>query len=304
MTLAKPILVTGIHRSGTTWMGRMLAQVPGIAYVHEPFNKNVRPGLCAAGFQCWYPYLDDTNGERYYRALADTLHLRYNLRAELRAIHSPKDVGRMVRDFARMERYRLSHARPLIKDPIALLSAEWLAARFQMDVIVLIRHPAGFASSLKQWNMSHPFSDFLQQERALQGPLAPFVAEIREFAAYEHELVDQAALLWKMLYTVIADYRQRHPDWVFVRQEDLAADPLAGFRELYARVGLPFTEAAQEGIRASSQTNKSLDKRMSIRRNSRETRYSWKKRLTTEEIDRIYAAVRDISPQFYGDDEW
>jgi len=36
--MRKPILVTGSHRSGTTWAGRSLVLAPNTAYIHEPFN--------------------------------------------------------------------------------------------------------------------------------------------------------------------------------------------------------------------------------------------------------------------------
>ena len=36
----RPILVTGSHLSGTTWVGRMIAVSPCVAYLHEPFNLN------------------------------------------------------------------------------------------------------------------------------------------------------------------------------------------------------------------------------------------------------------------------
>jgi LPS sulfotransferase NodH len=32
----RPILVTGAHRSGTTWVGKMLALAAGTGYAHEP----------------------------------------------------------------------------------------------------------------------------------------------------------------------------------------------------------------------------------------------------------------------------
>ena len=32
----KPILVTGSHRSGSTWVGKMLATSPSVNYIHEP----------------------------------------------------------------------------------------------------------------------------------------------------------------------------------------------------------------------------------------------------------------------------
>src|SRR5262245_50878268 len=33
------ILITGSHRSGTTWVGRMIASHPRVVYLSEPFNR-------------------------------------------------------------------------------------------------------------------------------------------------------------------------------------------------------------------------------------------------------------------------
>ena len=38
LMLTRHVLVTGAHRSGTTWVGRTLAHHPSCVYVHEPFN--------------------------------------------------------------------------------------------------------------------------------------------------------------------------------------------------------------------------------------------------------------------------
>ena len=38
LSIEAPILVTGAHRSGTTWVGRMLCASGEAHYVSEPFN--------------------------------------------------------------------------------------------------------------------------------------------------------------------------------------------------------------------------------------------------------------------------
>jgi hypothetical protein len=43
-----PILVTGAHRTGTTWVGKMLAASPQVAYISEPLNVWHRPGVLRA----------------------------------------------------------------------------------------------------------------------------------------------------------------------------------------------------------------------------------------------------------------
>ena len=50
----RPILVTGAHRSGTTWVGKMLAASREVAYISEPLNKWHRPGVMAIPVEYWY----------------------------------------------------------------------------------------------------------------------------------------------------------------------------------------------------------------------------------------------------------
>ena len=38
----------------------------------------------------------------------------------------------------------------LLKDPIACMSSEYLHREFEMDVVIIIRHPAAFVSSLQK----------------------------------------------------------------------------------------------------------------------------------------------------------
>ena len=59
-----------------------------------------------------------------------------------------------------------------------------------------------------------------------------------------------------MLYNAVDGYRERHPDWVYLRHEDASADPSRTFEQLYARLGLELTEEARRSIeRASASEN-------------------------------------------------
>ena len=53
----RPILVTGAHRTGTTWVGRLLAAAPAVAYISEPLNVLHRPGVFRAKVANWYTYI-------------------------------------------------------------------------------------------------------------------------------------------------------------------------------------------------------------------------------------------------------
>src|SRR4051794_11323656 len=74
------VLVTGSHRSGTTWVGRMIAAAPGTCYLHEPFKPRWDPPYVWTRFDTWFLYLNETNAAPFERAVADTLGLRYSWR--------------------------------------------------------------------------------------------------------------------------------------------------------------------------------------------------------------------------------
>jgi hypothetical protein len=301
----KPILVTGAHRSGTTWVGKMLALAPGVAYIHEPFSPRTAAGLSPAGFDRYFTVVTSENEARYRPGLEQTIRFRYGLGAQLRSLRGGRDLARVPRDLTRVERARLSGARPLVKDPIALLSAEWLAETFGMDVVVLIRHPAAFAASLKRLGWKHSFATFIQEGRVPE-VVRPYEAEIRQQAERPGEILAQAALLWRLLYNAVDDYRERHPDWAFVRHEDASAEPVATFERLYAQLGLDLTPAAKEAIaRASAPDNPAeLATPYAVELDSAASIGRWREDLTAEEVETLRERTRDVWPRFYSDEDW
>jgi len=297
----RPILVTGAHRSGTTWVGKMLALAPGVGYVHEPFN----PRFSAGAFERYFTVVTAENEARYAPELERALSFRYDLLTRLRRRHAPKDVARAVRDFARAQRPRRSRARPLMKDPIALLSSEWLADRFDMDVVVLIRHPAAFASSLKRLGWRHSFATFLDGGRAPE-VIRPYEDEIRAQAREPGDELAQAALLWRLLYHAVASYRDRHDDWVFLRHEEISLEPAERFEQLYERLGLELTHSARAEIeRASAAGNPSeLTTPHAVELDSAASLGRWREELTPAEIETLRERTADVWPRFYADADW
>jgi hypothetical protein len=305
---APPILVTGSHRSGTTWVGRTLEASGGLGYIDEPFSILHRPGVLGARFDAWFPYITTDPGGRLTASVGQMLEFRYDPARELRAVRSPRDVGRMVRDTRRFGDYRRRHARPLVKDPVALLAAPWLASSFGMDVVVMIRHPAAFASSLKRMGWTHPFGDFLAQPALMDGPLAGYRDQVERYAAHPPDVIDQAGLLWTMLHDVIDGYRSAYPDWLFVRHEDLSTDPQAGFQRICDQLGLRYDGALERRLLRDTDAANPVEAVNGtahvLQRDSRANIATWRTRLTAEEIERVRAATAAVSPRFYGEDEW
>ena len=156
-----PILVTGTHRSGTTWVGKMLAADAMTAYISEPLNVLHRPGVFRAKVKYWYQYICEENERDYIPAFEELLEFDYHLWDEIRSLRSRRDVLRMGRDFLIFYNGLMRGQRLLIKDPFAVFSAPWFAKHLNSKVVITVRHPAAFASSLKRLNWPFDFQDLL-----------------------------------------------------------------------------------------------------------------------------------------------
>lgn len=300
------ILVTGAHRSGTTWVGRMLAANLQTAYISEPLNVLHRRGVYGADVKHWYQYITSENEAEYLPAFRELLSFRYHLFAELGSLRSQKDFMRMGRDLLVFMNGKLRGQRPLLKDPFAVFSTPWFAQQLNCKVVITIRHPGGFASSLKRLNWPFDFDDLLNQPMLMRDHLEADREEMR--AIQKDDIVGQSALLWRMIYRSVHATRSLFPDFKIVRHEDLSLDPVAGYASLYETLGLTFDEKVRDTILNSSSsenpTELSKKKVHSVKLDSRANMDNWKKRLTPEEITRIRKLTEDVSHLFYSDNEW
>lgn len=300
-----PILLTGAHRSGTTWVGKMLAADADTAYISEPLNVLHRPGVFRAPVKHWYTYIAEENEAEYLPAFRDLLNFQYHLWLEIKSLRSFKDFLRMGRDLHIFLNASMKGQRALIKDPFALFSAPWFARRLNCRVVVTVRHPAAFAGSLKRLGWNYDFRNLLDQPLLMRDHLEADRADME--AIPREDIVGQAALLWKLLYRFVDSTRNLFPQFVIVRHEDLSLDPIGGYQALYRSLGLTFTERVKDIILASSSSEnpKRLSKRKthSIKLDSRANLYNWKAILTAEEAKRVRALTEGVSHLFYSEEE-
>ncbi len=302
---AQPILVTGAHRSGTTWVGKMLAGSQ-VAYISEPLNVLHRPGVLRAKVKHWYQYICDENESEFLAAFKELLDYRYHTWSEIKSIRSLKDFLRMGRDF-KIFYDALEHGqRALLKDPFAVFSIPWFVKRFDFNVVVTVRHPAAFANSLKRLGWNFNFNDLLDQPLLMRDHLESFCGQMQAVKA--DDVIGQASLLWTMIYKTVHSQGQLDQRLVIVRHEDLSHDPVSGFRDLYAALGLDFTHHAEERILNSSSsdnpTELSRRKTHSVKMDSRASMNNWKTKLTPDEIQRIRDITEETARLFYPDINW
>jgi len=303
----KLILVTGAHRSGTTWVGKMLASGPDVAYIHEPFNikKLLGYSICGAKFPYWFTYIDSFNEKDYYGELNKTFSLKYNFPKAISFVDSPYSFHRVIKEYYYFTKHRQIGSKIIVKDPLAFFSTVWLQQKFGFSILVIIRHPAAFANSLIRLGWSHPFSHFVFQPELIRIYLDEYREIITEYSEKEYPIIDQAILLWKIIYSTAFKFKEKHKDWIFIRHEDLSQNPLIEFEELFSRLGLVFNNSVKENLlKYSESSNEISTDPYNIQRKSREIIKKWKSNLSNQEIQKIRSNVEQISQHFYDESDW
>jgi hypothetical protein len=303
--MKKPILVTGIHRSGTTWVGKMLSASNDVAYISEPLNVHHRPGILFVPTKHWYTYISNENQSLYFQAFQDTIRFRYHPWLEIKSLRSIKDFGRMFRDIGRTLKGRIFRTRPLLKDPFAVFSAPWFAHRLGCQVVIVVRHPLAFVSSLKRLNWEFDFQDLLDQPLLMQDHLEPFRDEMQ---AFPKDTIAQGSVLWRMVYTVVNRFRYTYPEFILVRHEDLSRRPEETFQKLYESVGLEYTNRVRKVVVNSSHLGNpdelSSQRIHAVKLDSQANLSNWKNRLSKQDVIQIRRLTFDMASEFYPEDTW
>ena len=306
----QPILITGSHRSGTTWIGHIVRQSSKIHYINEPFNIEHPPGrgVFDASFDHWYTYIDSENEIKYYKPLKKAVSLSYSPISELAHSQSRKKYYKAFKEQAIFLKSRLLQKRVLLKDPLAFFSAEWMHEKIGTQNIVVVRHPAAFAGSLKRKEWSFDFSNLLNQKSLLNCLDASLRDDMLSMMSEPKGAIEQAILLWNIIHSRVEYYQSRYPEWYFIKHEDISQNPLEEFKRLFNYLDLSFTKPIQECVLKYSNSDNPVEAEQGIthtlKRNSQENIKSWKKRLSSQEIQKIYDGTRNISSKFYSDLDW
>lgn len=271
-----PVLVAGLPRAGTTWLGRTLGQAPGLRYFHEPFNvgkvAEARPYLMR------YLRADD-----YEPAFAELCREAF----EGRGKHERMRGGHPFQSDLRWP------ARHLVKDVHVCLALDWISRHIGAQTVIIVRHPCAIASSWARlrehfpddahWDVDTHVAPLLSQPALFEDHLAPY----RETIAAAETYFEKLGVLWGATYHVILRQWENHPNWIVVRHQDLCIDPQRTFADLARRLDLDWTRAVQDHLRDS--TSKAGNQPYELRRIAAEEPKKWMIELGNDAAQEVLA---------------
>jgi hypothetical protein len=248
------VFVTGVIRSGTTFLGKILSFPANVDYIHEPFHggytlpdkrvllpRYVRPG-------------DSSQAVRRFKADVQKL---YQYRIGMRTSSYDGDpwhrkvlkslVGSRGPFYLRLAKLNPFHRAAIIKDPIGKMAAGFLYREFNTTPVILIRHPVSLAASLQRLNWWPEVHEFAVQPTLVED----FFADERDFLRrdWPNRMMESMAH-WRATYKVLLSQAQTHGDWEVITHEALSAAPIETTQKLYSALGLPWHTSYEDKLHA------------------------------------------------------
>lgn len=293
----RPLLLVGLPRSGTTWTMQVLESAPGFHPILEPDNEGASApaiwGKHRAGrFPALHPGDDD---ERYRRLWGWILqgaprNARQRLAAHLllpvqrpgrtRFLQGhPPLLMRAAGTAARRPSLRPAPApaagRLLVKTVHAPLSIEWLAATFDVDVLVVLRHPGNVLASWLSLDLNEQYVRLEQRPEVRRG-------WTDRWGVGPPESDPLAKMVWEigLLTAALEESALRHPAWVVRTHEQLCREPGAEFKQLLGELRMDWSEAVEDYLRMSDAPGSGF----ATKRVAAELPDAWKSKLTTAQV--------------------
>jgi len=300
------IFVTGVIRSGSTFVGKVLSLPLQVDYIHEPFNP-----ICGMpGMKNFYRYIRpslETREVQHYHELAKSI---FDYKLTLRNPTSSKDswsrkvvkklVGGRGRFYLRLAKLNPFHQTAIIKDPTGNLLTEYLHVHFGVKPIIVIKHPLSFIASLKRVNWWPQPSEIMDQPHLIED----YFSQELEFVErkYPNQFIGSAAY-WRATYKVLLQQASQYPSWQVLTIEELSQNPIPTFHMLYHNLDLPWSDRLKKNIIALTQGHGSAQARPGIvqdlQRNSADIFKHHRDSLSLTERREIFEMTQDIALQVY-----
>ncbi len=289
------VLVAGVSRSGTSWLGQALGSLPSAKYYYEPDYVNAevvtKNGSGASSFSP-YPEISQFDDGGPHRALwnlvfagglplQDDGHLN---RAALRLLKPLLGLPPVVLNPAVKLGSRAMAA--MAKEPEIVIAKtvfaqfylDWLAEIYQPQVVMIQRGPLNVVSSWRTLRV--PIFDLLTR---------PSIAgKTKEWFDGPTPGVDDPELVklaWAvgMLSSALGESLDRHPEWTLITHEDLIQAPVESLKKLVADLGLKWSDEVAEFLAKSNRRGEGITPvRITSEQGDR-----WKGRLTDEEVSLV-----------------
>lgn len=272
-----PILVTGVPRSGTTWLARLLADShhtcePG----REPMNPRGRQHALGGTLSRW--------------SRVTALSVRQEL--ALKTAYQGINPWTFSRFGHRQIGALLPSSRIVVKDPFALLSLPHIVDVTQARVVLVYRHPGAVLASYRRMGWSVDLRELITSLVVDEWHTERRWSLIEQLERVRSEDdVEQMAAFWNVLHVLaLSDLPAGS---LVVSHQDLAAGGVSAVNPLFENLGLEFTSAVRSQLTQESPAEITGTQLHRLNRSPAEVAESWRRDVDPTTVDVLEAGASE-----------
>lgn len=261
----KSILIAGAARSGTTWLGDLIASQIACRILFEPFNPDLVPEY--RGFRYFQYMRPGTQNPQFH----DFAHKVF--------------TGAIRNRWIDHQNERIHSEYRVVKEIRINLALKWLHENFpEVPILFLLRHPCAVVASRIElgWATDSDIEPFLSQTDLVADHLSPYIDLIKSAKTAE----EKHAVIW-CVSNLIPLKQFEHGSLKTLFYETLCTQPQDELPGIFASFGSDHVGRAMDVVDRPSQTTRSTSDVVT----GHDRISSWKRKLETSQIERIYRLV-------------
>jgi hypothetical protein len=274
--MGSSILVAGTARSGTTWLGDLIASQVPCRILFEPFHSELVPEY--RGFHYFQYMRPGTENPEFY-AFAQKVFT-----GDIRNRWIDHQNERIISKFR------------LVKEIRANLALKWLHDNFpEVPIIFITRHPCAVVLSRMElgWATDHDIEAFISQPQLVEDYLGPYLDLIRSAGNSE----EKHAVIWSVSNMVPLKQFSSN-ELKVVHYENLCTHPARELPGIFETIGYEFSRPFVDTINQPSQTTRAGSAVVT----GTDKIGNWKQKLSRSQIDNILQVVQAFGlGHLYGD---
>lgn len=298
--MKKLIIVSGIHRSGTSWIGKTLSSSKHNFYINEPFNPSNYINNSGTVQKFYWPLADKQ--KKIYKSINNIIDGKYPLKENIIRSSSFRDYLKSIYFYLNQKKniFLLNKENYIIKDPFLLFLIEDIIRFFQdtheVHINLTFRDPESFVASCKKKSWDFNFDNFLLQDSVFKKFEKKTINKMIELNSNQYSLVDRLTFLWGMVNEEIyrvSTYKNVH----ICNHLEFSLKPHEKFERLFNKNNLVFGREVLKFVDYTTQIKKennthSMYSQSIVRNSSGISKYS-KDILTKNESDYILSHQGD-----------
>lgn len=296
----KDIFIFSTPRSGTSLLGELIITQPKIKFIAEPLNKNVNNNFY---YEYLIKYFQSNITNRWIKLSESKKKHMYNY---INDLSNSKILGGRKYHFYSHFNDLITHSFITDRSVFKILSANplinWFENEFNIDIILLFRHPIPTCLSQirNNWNINIELymNSIVYKRSYLNQEIIDFI----NFKNYNSSKLEKFVINWCLDMLPLKNYIENNKNYILLTYEDLIINTKKAINFLGDNLDLNKKKRMYKRIQQPSiSSNKSTDKTVNniMKKNKKHLINKWKNSVSYEEEKNVFEILEKFDIDIY-----